>query len=181
VTFVNGRWTNPQVWCPAQATPAPTLADIREQALRLLPHVTIGSAWTDTALVNAEVVLWAATPTDRDLGAVIVVGKQVQLRVSFVRADWDFGDGATDSARDPGKPYDGTTDPCRTAQCPDYYGYTYRHTGTRTIQLRVTWHAQYALGGGWTDIPGDLTGPVATHDVTVKQARGVLVANPGDH
>jgi hypothetical protein len=105
----------------------------------------------------------------------------VALRIHLSEARWDFGDGTTDSSPDPGKPYDDARDPCRTKQCPDYYGHTYTKTGRRTIVLTLGWHAQYNPGGGWIDIPGTLTGPSARQSLTVKQARAVLVPNPGEH
>lgn len=185
-TFVrqNGKWVLLDSWCagdPAAAQrPVVTTAALREQVLRLLPTVQIGSAWATRALVNAETVLWAETRPDRDLGTVTVVGQPVALRIGFDHADWSFGDGTTDSTTDPGKAYT-KSDPCGSAQCADYYGHTYRDTGAVTISLTVAWHAQFSLDGGttWTDVdPAPLTGPAATHDLDVVQARGVLVQNP---
>jgi hypothetical protein len=182
LTLVGGRWTKPVTWCPANARPALDVAALRDRAVRLLPKVQIGSAWTTTALVNAETVLWADTGAARDLGPVTVIGQRVQLRIAFARANWDFGDGSTDTVTTPGKAYDSTGDPCRTAQCADYYGHTYEATGPMTITLTVTWQAQYRAGNGaWTDIVGPITGPTTTHAITLKQARGVLIPNPGDH
>jgi hypothetical protein len=180
LTLVNGRWADPVVWCPANAWPALDLAGLRDRAERLLPGVGIGSAWTTVALVNAETVLWAGTGPDRSLPTVTILGRAVQLRIHFDRADWDFGDGSTDTTADPGKPYDSHGDPCRTAQCLDYYGHTYAQTGVMTITLTVTWHAQYRLGATWTDIAGTITGPTGRRVLTVKQARGILVPNPGE-
>jgi hypothetical protein len=181
LTLVNGRWADPVVWCPANAWPALDLAGLRDRAERLLPGVGIGSAWTTVALVNAETVLWAGTGTDRRLPTVTILGRAVQLRIHFDHADWAFGDDTTDTTTDPGKAYDSRGDPCRTAQCPDYYGHTYAATGVMTITLTVTWHAQYRLGATWTDIAGMITGPTSRRVLTVKQARGILVPNPGDH
>lgn len=181
LTLVNGRWADPVVWCPANARPALDLAGLRDRAERLLPRVGIGSAWTTTALVNAETVLWAATNPDRELPTVTILGRAVSLRIHFDHADWDFGDGTADTTADPGKAYDSRGDPCRTAQCPDYYGHTYTRTGVMTIALTVTWHAQYRLGTTWTDIAGTITGPTSRRALTVKQARGILIPNPGDH
>jgi hypothetical protein len=182
VTLVNGHWTNPVVWCPAKSQPAVDQTALRQRALRLLPSVSIGSAWTTTALVNAETVLWAATDADRALPAVTVLGRRVHLRVHFDRADWHFGDRTTDTTTSPGKPYDSAGDPCRTAQCPDYYGHRYAETGVMTITLAVTWHAEYSLDGTtWIAIAGVITGPTTQHVLAVKEARGILVPNPGDH
>jgi hypothetical protein len=177
-----GRWVLLDTWCPGNATPQPNAQALRQQVLRLLPSVTIGTAWTTRALVNAENIVWAETDPDRTLPTATVVGRQVRLRIHFDHADWDFGDGGTDSATVPGKPYS-NADPCGTAQCPRYYGHTYTGTGPVTISLTVSWQAQFSLDGGasWSDIDGAaLAGPTATHDLTVVQARGVLVKNPGD-
>jgi hypothetical protein len=165
------------VWCPTLAAPMPSLQALREQVLRLLPAVRIGSAWATRALVNAQAVLWADTGVDRALSAVTVVGRHVALRIRFERAQWNFGDGQVDAAAAPGAAYDQRADPCRTAQCPGYFGHTYAATGPVTITLRVSWHAQFSLDGAtWTDVDAaPLTGPLTTHRLVVVQARGVLV------
>jgi hypothetical protein len=181
LTLVHHRWVRPRIWCPENGRPGVDLAALRDQAVRLLPAVQIGAAWSDVTLVNLETLLWAGTPIERDLAPVTVLGQQVALRVHFLRADWDFGDGSTDTVTTPGKEYDEATDPCRTPQCPHYYGHTYVRTGTVSITLAVTWHAQYRPdGGSWTDIPGEITGPADSHRLVVEQARGILVPNPGD-
>jgi hypothetical protein len=179
----NGRWVLQSVWCPATAQPIPTTQALREQVLRLLPAVRIGSAWAHRAVVNAETVLWAATDANRTLRTVNVVGRRVQLRIAFDHANWTFGDGTSDTTTDPGKPYP-QSDPCGGAQCPGFYGHTYRDVGPITIQLTVAWHAQFSLDGGntWTDVDTvPLTGPQTTHDLDVLQSRGVLVPDPGTH
>ena len=181
-TFIEqgGKWVLQSVWCPATAKPIPTTKALRQQVLRLLPSVRIGAAWSHRALVNAETVLWAATGAKRTLRTVTVVGRRVNLRIAFDHANWSFGDGSSDTTTAPGKAYS-TSDPCNSAQCADYYGHTYRDTGSRTITLTVAWHAQFSLNGGrtWTDVDAaPLTGPQATHQVRVLQARGVLVGGP---
>jgi hypothetical protein len=177
---VGGVWVLQNVWCPNDAQPALTMAAVRQQVLRLLPKVAVGIAWKTTALVNAETVVWPATEAERSLGTVTVVGRQVGLRIAFDHANWDFGDGVTDTTSSPGKAYT-DSDPCHTAQCADYYGHTYTDTGERTITLTVAWHAEFSLDGGRTWAAVDqapLTGPQATHTLTVEQARGILVNNP---
>ena len=158
-------------------TAATTVGQIRQQALRLLPHVSIGSAPDGAGLTNAETVLWADTDTDRQLPTVTIVGQQVEIRISFDHANWTFGDGASDTTDSPGRPYDAESDPCETAQCADYYGHTYRSTGRVTVTLTVAWNAQYRLGGqSWTDVgAAPLTGPAGTQSLTIRQARGVIV------
>ena len=172
------------VWCPATlpAQPVVTTADVKEQALRLLPRVQIGSGYLGAdSLVNVESVLWAATGTDRRLSDVTVVGQDVDLRISFATARWNFGDGTTATWTSPGKPYDKAGDPCDTAQCADYTGHTYRSKGRVTIALTVSWHAQYSLDNGatWTGVdPGALPGPTTRRTLRLLEARGVLVPDP---
>lgn len=167
------------MWCPTDAAPVASLAAITAQAFRLLPRVTIGSAWTTTALVNAQVILWATTTADRDLGTVNILGTTVALRLHLDHTHWSFGDATADTTTTPGKPYNPTTDPCHTPQCPHYFGHTYTATGERTITLTLTWRAEYRLPGStWTDLPDPLTGPADQHHLTVSQARGILIPNP---
>jgi hypothetical protein len=176
-----GAWVLQSVWCPATARPIPTTQALREQALRLLPKIQIGSAWSHRALVNAQTVLWAATDPDRTLPTATVVGRRVALRISFDHASWNFGDGQTDTTTDPGKPYDKVNDPCAGPDCPDYYGHTYTRTGSVTVSLTVAWHAEFSLDNGatWTAIdPAPLTGPATTHQLELLEERGVLVPDP---
>ncbi len=176
----NGRWVLQSVWCPATTDPIPTTEALRQQVLRLLPAVAIGSAWTTRALVNAEAIFWAETDANRSLPTATVVGRNVRLRIAFDHADWNFGDGATDTTTDPGTPYT-DSNPCDTAQCPGYYGHTYTDTGPVAITLTVAWNAQFSLDGGttWTDVDAvALTGPETRHPLDVVQARGILVTDP---
>lgn len=181
-TRVNGRWSRPVVWCPAEADPAPTVAEIREEAVRLLPSVRPGRASTSPALVNTETIFWAATDTNRTLPTATVVGRPVQLRIAFDSAHWTFGDGSSDETSEAGRVYDKVDDPCDTVHCPDYYTHTYTRAGRMRITLTVTWRASYRVGGGgWTDLDAPITGPPSTIALRLYEARGVLVADPGEH
>ncbi len=130
-------------------------------------------------LVNLQTVLWADTPADRSLGAVTLLGTyRVALRVHVQRVAWAFGDGATEVAGSPGLPYR-KGEHCTTVTCPGHFGHVYATTGTMTITEQVTWSGQYSVNGGaWQDVAGTVDGPAATAQVTVLQARGVLVADP---
>jgi hypothetical protein len=177
-TWRAGRWNGPQLSCIPVQRAGPDPSAIREQAIRLLPPVAIGSAWSHTALVNAEVILWAATPANRALPAITLSGQHISLRIQLRTAHWSYGDGSQQTRSTPDRPYD-RQDPCHTAQCPHYAGHTYTSTGLKTITLTITWHAQYRTGTGtWQDIDRDITGPTTRHQMTVKQARAVLVPNP---
>lgn len=178
-------WTNEYFYCPQSQAPAPAVdaATIRDQVIKLLPRVGIGTTGPEpSSLVNIQTLLWAQTSADRDLGRVELLGQPVWLRLAFEQADWDFGDGHTATAGTPGKAYDDAHDPCAATLCPHYYGHVYRQAGPVTITLRVRWHASYSLDGR-TFQPvegGPVTGPAAHTALRIKQARVVLVPNPGD-
>ncbi len=109
-----------------------------------------------------------------------VVGQPVRLRLDIDHATWTFGDDNSDTTASPGVAYDPEHKPCRTAQCPGYYGHTYTTTGIDTITLTIAWHATFSLDGTtWTDVdPAPLTGPGASASITVRQARAILVPDP---
>ena len=179
----SGPWLDGEYWCPqtqAQVV-APEVAVLREQVVRLVPVVAIGTTDDHVSLVNIQTVFWADTPVRRGLGPVVVTGQRVWLRIGFVRAVWDFGDGAADSVGVPGKVYDRVGDPCVSVRCGDYYGHVYRVPGPVTVRLRVSWAASWSLDGAhWAPVgAAPVTGPPATYTLTVEQAKGVLVAD--DH
>ena len=158
-----------------------TTAALRQQVLRLLPTVRIGSAWTTRALVNAETILWAETsaaPQPRHRDGRRPTGR-IAHRLRPRRLELRrLGNRHHDR---PGQAVHRKSDPCETAQCPDYYGHTYADTGHVTITLTVAWHAEFSLDNGatWTAVdPAALTGPATTHDLAVVQARGIIVQNP---
>jgi hypothetical protein len=148
----------------------------REAAERLLPHPAIGSAPVGhVTLVNIETVLWVDTPPDRTLGTVTLLGHRVTLRAHLQQVAWDFGDEATDTTTGPGKPYT-NADPCRTKQCPSYFGHTYLHTGAVTVAADLTWTGQFRVDdGAWQAILGTVAAPATSEAIRVKEARGVLI------
>jgi hypothetical protein len=151
----------------------------RAQAQRLVPHPAIGTAPPGgTSLVNIQTITWLATPADRTLPTVRLLGRQVQLRVHLARVAWDFGDQQQATSTGPGRAYT-RTDPCTTQQCPGYFGHTYTRTGTVTITARVTWTGRYRVDAGpWQAIPGTVTAPAAAATLTLRQARAILVPPP---
>jgi hypothetical protein len=162
----------------AQPRVTPLLA--RQEIEKLVPRPGIGVAPPGgKTLVNLQTVLWADTPADRNLGTVTLLGTyRVALRVHVQQVAWAFGDGATEVADGPGLPYS-KGEHCTTVTCPGHFGHVYATTGTMTITEQVTWSGQYSVNGGaWQDVAGTVDGPAATAQVTVLQARGVLVADP---
>jgi hypothetical protein len=180
-TKIAGTWIITAHDCAAAAGPPQlTAAAVRQEAQRLVPRPAIGSAPPGgITLVNIQTLLWVDTPAQRALGTVPLLGHQVTLEVHVAQVTWDFGDGATDTTNLPGPKYDPHR-PCMTKLCPDYWGHIYTTTGTKTIQATVTWTGRYRVDtGAWQTIPGTVTGPPSTTTITVREARGVLVAN--DH
>jgi hypothetical protein len=168
------------MYCAVRAhNPQLTAAMVRDEAEKLLPHPTIGSAPPGhVTLVNIETVLWVATASQRQLGTVNLLGRHVDIRAHVERVAWSFGDGSTAATNGPGIPYT-TAHPCRTKQCPGYFGHTYARTGAMTITADLTWSGQFRVDGGqWQTIPGTVTAAATSTTVEVKEARGVLVPNP---
>jgi hypothetical protein len=158
------------------AVPQVTAAAVLREVRRLVPHPKVGIAPPGGAtLVNIQTLLWADTPVDRSLGTVTLLGHRIDLRVRVARVDWEFGDGTGDTTSTPEPKYDPGAG-CRTVTCPGYWGHVYVATGAMQISATVTWSGRYRVdGGAWLAIPDTVTGPAMTADVTVRQARGVLV------
>jgi hypothetical protein len=173
----DGTWRLIGTDCLVQgARPQVTALLVMQQLRKLVPHPAIGVAPPGGAtLVNIQTLLWAETPAEQSLGTVTLLGHRVALRVHVDRVDWDFGDGSTDTTDTPEPRYD-PADGCRTVTCPGYWGHVYRATGSTRVTATVTWSGRYRVdGGAWQDIPDTVTGPAATTDLVVRQARGILV------
>jgi hypothetical protein len=173
----DGTWRLIGTDCLVQgARPQVTALLVMQQLRKLVPHPAIGVAPPGGAtLVNIQTLLWAETPAEQSLGTVTLLGHRVALRVRVDRVDWDFGDGSTDTTDTPEPRYD-PADGCRTVTCPGYWGHVYRATGSTRVTATVTWSGRYRVdGGAWQDIPDTVTGPAATTDLVVRQARGILV------
>lgn len=160
--------------------PAVTAADVRARAVRLIPPAALGLAPHGTTLVNIETVMWVDAPTRQTLPAIAMLGHRVVITIAIDHVDYAFGDGTTDQQPDGGKPYDDTGDPCRSRQCADYYGHTFLHTGRLTVTATASWTATFTVdGGNPVTIPGTIAGPTARAALHVREARAVLVPDPG--
>ena len=164
-------------WCAGASNPMPSAAALRDEVVRLLHSPKIGvSPSTGTGLVNLKTLFWIATSPEVDLGQARLVGFPVQLRVNYLRTEFDFGDQATGTlAPDPGTAYDPAND-C--GRCLERFGHNYTRPGQVTVTARVFWQAQFRVGdGAWVTIPGDVTAtqPSST-TLTIRQARSTLVS-----
>ncbi len=177
----NGTWTLNGSVCTKPAKPVITAEIVRDRVVRLVPSAKLGLAPHDSTLVNIQTIMWVDAPMTQQLPPISILGQNVTVGLTLSRVEWDFGDRQSAISTTAGKAYDNAHDPCRTALCPHYFGHVYRISGTQTIHATATWTASFAVGGGRpTTIPGTVDGPTATDSVTVKQARAVLIPNPGD-
>jgi hypothetical protein len=116
------------------------------------------------------------------LAPVRLLGRRVVVSLTLDHVDWGFGDGGSVHAGSAGRAYDAKADPCRAVQCPHYFGHTYRVTGPVTVSATAFWRAGFTVDGGAViAIPGTVAGPIARAALRVREARAVLVPNPGPH
>ncbi len=166
-------------WCAGATDPMPSAAALRDEVIRLLHAPAIGiSPSTGTGLVNLKTLFWVDTQQQVDLGQAKLVGFPVQLRVNYLRTDFDFGDHSSATLTPtPGTAYS-TAQDCGT--CTDRFGHNYTQPGPVTITARVYWQAQFRVNGHpWTTIPGDVTATQpSTTTITIRQSRSTLVS-PG--
>jgi hypothetical protein len=176
----NGTWDIIGSNCQVKPGRDVTALAVREQIERLVPHPKVGVAPPGgVTLVNIQTLLWVDTAADQSLGTVTLLGHRVGLRVHVSRVEWDFGDGSTDTTAGPEPKYDPASD-CHTVTCPGYWGHVYMATGARSVTATVTWTGQFQVdGAAWQDVAGPVTGPASTTALTVREARGVLVPDPG--
>jgi hypothetical protein len=164
-------------WCAGVNTPMPSAAALRDEIIRLLRPPAIGiSPNTGTGLVNLKTLFWIDTATTVDLGRSALIGFPVELRATYDRTEFDFGDGNTDVLQPtPGTPYDPEHD-C--GSCATEFGHTYLDPGSVTITAHTYWQGQYRIAGQpWTSIPGTVTAlQPATTALTIAQARSTLVS-----
>ncbi len=179
VKQADGTWSYNGGVCQLPARPQVTAAVVREQVARLVPSAAIGLAPQQQTLVNIQTIMWVNAPGQRALAPLTILGRRVIVTLRIDRVDWDFGDGQTDTATTPGKPYDAKNDPCKAVDCPDYYGHTYVDPGAMTVTATASWVASFTVDGARPQtIPGTVFGPSARTALQVRQARGVLVPDP---
>lgn len=177
-----GQWLISGTACVVAGPAQVTAAMVRDHAVRLIPAAAIGVAPKTWSLVNIQTVLWVDAPSPQTLPAARILGRDVRITIRLRDVRWNFGDGVTETASNAGKAYDDVHDPCSTKLCPHYDGHVYSDSGPMTITATAEWSATFTVGGGnAVTIPGTIAGPTARTTITVKQARGVLVPNPGEH
>jgi hypothetical protein len=155
----------------------PSTTALRDEVIRLLHPPPIGiSPATGTGLVNLKTLFWITTQPQVNLGQASLIGFPVQLRVHYLRTEFDFGDHTTATLTpDPGTPYDPGAD-C--GACTDRFGHNYTHPGPITVTARVYWQAQFKVANqAWITIPGQVTATQpATTTLTINQAHNTLIS-----
>jgi hypothetical protein len=145
VKQADGSWSLGGSVCQQPARPQVTAALVREQVTRLVPRAAIGLAPRQATLVNIQTIMWVGTAKQRTLAPLTILGRRVVVTLRFDHVDWAFGDGQSESSTTPGKAYDGVNAPCKTVDCPGYYGHTY---GAMTVTGQATWVASFTVDGG---------------------------------
>ena len=162
--------------------PQVTAALVRDRVVRLIPGAVVGLAPHGATLVNIETVMWVDAGDHQTLAPIEILGRRVVVSLSLDHVVWRFGDGESDTTSSPGKAYAEQADPCTTRECSDYYGHTYDRPGRVRVNAAASWSARFTVDGGAPiTIPGTVAGPTEQAAIVVKQARGVLVQNPGGH
>ena len=146
---------------PADITPAMVLAAFRR--LPLAPSPLVVQPDRGWVLVNKPTVVHAgAAPQTL---TTTILGTAVTITATPTRWSWDFGDGATLTTTDPGRPW------------PDgALTHAYSHSGSYRIALTTTWSANYTVAGDATvrDVPGTAT-TTTTTPVEARERRARLV------
>lgn len=103
----------------------------------------------------------------------------VPLRVRFVPAGYDYtyGDGSSATLTTPGQTWEALGQAQFT---PTPTSHVYRKPGVYPARVDIRYTAQVDLGGGWIDIPGQLTTNGATQEIRILEARTALVAHTCD-
>ncbi|WP_375482400.1 hypothetical protein [uncultured Jatrophihabitans sp.] len=178
----DGTWTLNGSTCTRPAKPVVTAAMVRDRVVRLIPSASLGLAPHDSTLVNIQTIMWVNAPKNRTLAPLTILGQRVTVTLTLDHVDWSFGDGQNTTTTSPGRAYDNAHHPCRTRTCPGYFGHVYTRSGSRTLHATASWTARFSVNGAAAvAIPGTVAGPTAASGLAVKQARSVLVPNPGQH
>lgn len=162
----------PETTPPTTGTPTIVISDLARFApasvLATAEPANVGIAGMPTNFTAA------ATPQVQD-GELF----GVPLRVRFVPAGYDYiyGDGSSATLTTPGQTWEALGQAQFT---PTPTSHVYREPGVYSARVDVRYTAQVDLGGGWIDVPGQLTTSGATQEIRVLEARTALVAHTCD-
>ncbi len=140
-------------------TPAQVLSAIRRIGL---PQLTVHVQPEGTTLVNFDTNFYVV-PQDFSR-TITLLGRSVAVDATPTQYTWVHGDGSSAATSEPGAPYPQLD-----------VTYAYRHKGTVTTHVQVTYSARFRVeGGSWQQIPDTVTvdGPPTT--LQVSEATGLL-------
>lgn len=142
------EWRVRSDWaCPEDLLPPFSEADLRR--LKIDPLEGHQQPASGPVLVQRPTIVFTE-PEDRELRAVLFDSFGVDVVVTPVEYEWDFGDGSTLTTTEPGRPY------------PAFdLTHVYTELGARTITLTTTWTGRYRVDADplhrWRDVDGTAT------------------------
>lgn len=161
-----GAWTlvGPPV-CATRATVTPEMVLTELRRLPLTPSGLVVEPDRGWVLLNLPTAVHADGAPQTLTTTVLGIG--VTITATPGTYAWDFGDGATLTTTDPGKPWPAAT-----------ISHAYTHPGEYRITLATTWQAVYRLDGDPTvrDVPGTATTTSSSAPFTAEERRAHLVA-----
>lgn len=170
----------PQPGQPVPETTAPPIPGVPTITIRDLARFAPASVRAASEPGNVGI---AGMPTN----FVAVAKTQVQdgvlfgipLRVRFRPAGYDYtyGDGDAATVTHAGRTWEALGQAQFT---PTPTSHVYREPGVYPARVDIRYTAQVDLGGGWIDVPGQLTTSGVTQEIRILEARTALVAHTCD-
>lgn len=157
---------------PATGTPTIVISDLA----RFAPASVLATAEPGNVGIAGMPTNFTAAATPQVQGGELF---GVPLRVRFVPAGYDYtyGDGSSATLTTPGQTWEALGQAQFT---PTPTSHVYREPGVYPARVDIRYTAQVDLGGGWIDIPGQLTTNGATQEIRILEARTALVAHTCD-
>jgi len=157
---------------PATGTPTITISDLA----RFAPASVLATAEPANVGIAGMPTNFTGAATPQIQGGELF---GVPLRVRFVPAayDYTYGDGSSATLTTPGQTWEALAQAQFT---PTPTSHVYREPGAYPARVDIRYTAQVDLGGGWIDVPGQLTTSGATQEIRILEARTALVAHTCD-
>ena len=115
---------------------------LEHRAVALAPRPVIVTAPPRDGVTGLESFFWLASRPQAIAATASAGGYTVTARAAVDRYEWDFGDGAELTTRDPGRPW--------TSSHEGSISHLYETKRTYHLRVTVVWRAEWSLdGGGW--------------------------------
>lgn len=161
-------WVMRTGWaCPEDLLPVFTQEDLR--ALKIEPLAVNQQPRGGPILIHKPTIVYAE-PADREFRVVLFDTYGVDVVVTPVEYNWDFGDGASLVTTKPGRPY------------PDFdLTHTYTAASRVAITLTTTWAGKYRVDDDplhrWLDVEGTAMTVDVGEEFDVVELRSLLVGD----